>query len=240
MEANVKIAASCSIRYYVAALITFFVYLSLTVVAAGTFTEIEGYTAYNAETGDMLYNYYHSQGEDTQKAQYEAEGIEVSTMSIRSEVSGAAKVFTDGLGQLIGGAVAIAFIYSAMHKLGDSDANMVAFGHKPQDKIRGFKIGLLMVVPSFVAWLIVVIAKLGVINGKWYSLFRFMSYQSFTLINAIFGQSTTSTDALKWQQVFLGLVILLIPPIIAQICYILGYKRIGFSRNLLYKKDRSK
>ena len=240
METNLKIAVSCSIRYYVAALITFFVYLSLTVVAAGAFTEVEGYMAYNTETGEMLYNYYYSEGEDTKKAQYEAQGIEVSTMSLRSEVTGGAKIFTDTLGQLIGGVVTIGFIYSSLYKLGDSDANADAFGHRALDKIRGLKIGLMMVVPSVVAWLILVVAKAGVISGKWYSLFRFMSYQSFTLINAIFGQATASADAISWPQLYLGLIIVAIPPVIAQICYMLGYKRISFSNKLLYKKDRSK
>ncbi len=240
METNVKLAISGSIRYYIAALITFFVYTSLIVVGTGAFTTVVGYMAYNTQTGEMLYNYYYSEGEDIKKAEYEAQGIEVSTMSLRSELSGGAKVFTDVLGQVIGGVVTVAFINSLLYKTGDRDANLVAFGHKQQDKIRGLKIGLLMIIPSFAAWLIAVVAKLGVIGSNWYSLFRFMSYQTFMLVNAIFGYKTASTDGISWVQLFLGLTIIVIPPIIAQISYTLGYKRIALPSNLFYKKDRNK
>lgn len=238
MESNVKIAASISIRYYVAALITFFVYLSLTVVATGAFTEVNGYTAYSEENNEVLYHYYYADGEDTKLAEYEAQGIKVSTVPLRSEVSGGAKIFTDLTGQLIGGLVLIGFIYSALYKLGDGDANLAQFNHKKLDKLRGFKIGLLAVVPSFAAWLIAVIAKAGVISGSWYSLFRFMSYQTFALVNAIFGQSTSTTDVISWGKLLLGLTVLAVPPIIAQICYMLGYKRINLTSMLFVKKDR--
>lgn len=238
MESNIKIAASNSIRYYVAALITFFVYLSLTVVATGAFTEVNGYTAYNAEKNEVLYHYYYADGEDTKRAEYEAQGIEVSTVPLRSEVSGGAKIFTDLTGQVIGGLVMIGFIYSSLYKLGDSDANLAQFNHKVLDKLRGLKIGLLMVVPSFVAWIIAVIAKVGLISGSWYSLFRFMSYQTFTLINVIFGQQSSTTDVITWAQLFLGLTVLAVPPIIAEICYIMGYKRVNLTSKLFVKKDR--
>lgn len=238
MESNYKIATSISIRYYVAALITFFVYLSVSVVATGAFTKVNGYTAYNTDSGELLYHYYYSEGEDNKLAEFEAQGIKVSTVPLRSEVSGGAKIFTDVTGQAIGGLVLIGFIYSAVYKLGDSDANLAQFNHKELDKLRGLKIGFLAVIPSFVAWLVAAIAKLGVISGSWYALFRFMSYQTFTLINAIFGQKTSTTDIISWGQLLIGLTVLLIPPIISQICYMMGYKRINLTSKLFVKKDR--
>ncbi len=240
MDSNIKIAASNSIRYYISAIITFFVYLSLTVVATGAFTTVVGYTAYSADKNEVLYHYYYTDGEDTKRVEFEAEGIEVSTVPLRSEVSGGGKIFTDVTGQLIGGLVTIAFIYSSLYKLGDSDANLVNFNHKEPDKIRGLKIGLLAVVPSFIAWLVAVVAKFGVISGTWYSLFRFMSYQTFMLINAVFGQKTNSTDGISWLQLFLGLTVLVFPPVIAQISYTLGFKRINLFSKFIYKRDLKK
>ncbi len=238
MESNIKIATSVSIRYYVTALITFFVYLSLTVVATGAFTEVNGYTAYNEENNQALYHYYYADGEDTKLAEYEKQGIKVSTVPLRSAVSGGGKIFTDLTGQAIGGLILIGFIYSILYKLGDGDANLAQFNHKKLDKFRGLKIGTLAVVPSFIAWLVAVIAKAGVISGSWYSLFRFMSYQTFALVNVIFGQSTSTTDNISWAQLFLGLTVLIVPPVIAQISYMMGYKRINLSLMLFFKKDR--
>ncbi len=240
MRANIKIAASNSIRYYISAIITFFVYLSLTVVATGAFTSVVGYTAYSEENNEVLYHYYYSDGEDVRRTELEAEGIKISTVPLRSEVNGGGKIFTDVTGQVIGGLVTIAFIYSSLYKLGDSDANLVNFNHIAPDKIRGLKIGFLMVIPSFVAWLVAVIAKLGVISGSWYSLFRFMSYQTFTLINAIFGQKTSTTDNISWVQLLLGLTVLVFPPIISYISYNLGFKRIKLFEKFIYKRELKK
>lgn len=236
MESNYKIATSISIRYYVAALITFFVYLSVNVVAVGAFTTINGYMAVNAETNEHLYDYYYSEGEDTKRTEYEAQGIEVETVPLRSEVSGGGKIFTDVTGQTIGGIVLIGFIYSVVYKLGDGDANLAHFNHIKLDKLRGLKIGLFAMLPSFIAWLMAVIAKLGAIPGTWYSLFKFMSYQSFTLINVIFGKATTSTDTISWMQLVLGLTVMIIPPILSQICYMMGYKRINLTSKMFVKK----
>lgn len=236
MSSNIKIATSVSIRYYITALITFFVYLSVNVVAVGAFTTVNGYMAVNAETNERLYDYYYSEGEDTKLAEYEAQGIEITTVPLRSSVSGGAKIFTDVSGQAIGGLILIGFIYSALYKLGDGDANLAQYDHITLDKLRGLKIGLLAMFPSFIAWLVAVVAKFGIIPGTWYSLFKFMSYQTFVLINEIFGKETTSTDAISWIQLVLGLTVLIIPPVISQICYMMGYKRINLTSKLFVKK----
>lgn len=237
MGSIVKKAASCSIRYYISALITFFVYLSLTIFATGFFTEVNGYTAYDAENNEVLYHYYYEQGEDTLLAEYQAKGIEVSTVALRSTLQGGGKLFADFTSQLIGGLITVAFIYTALWKLGSSDANLVTYNHAEHDSIKGLKIGALAVVPSFVSWLVVVLAKEGIIPGGWFTLYRFMNYQVFTLVNAIFGQNVKTTDLIAWPQIFAGLSVLVFVPIIAQISYTLGYKHISLGESLIYKKN---
>ena len=237
MGAIIKKAASCSIRYYICAIITFFVYFSLTVVATGFFTEVNGYTAYDAEKNEVLYHYYYEQGEDTLLAEYQAKGIEVSTVALRSTLQGGGKVFVDATGQLIGGLITGAFIYTSLWKLGDGDANLVAFGNAKHDSIKGLKIGALAVVPSFISWIIVVLAKTGAVPGGWFALYRFMNYQLFTLVNAIFGQSVNTTDMISWPQIFAGLSVLVFVPLVAQISYMLGFKRISLGESLIYKKN---
>lgn len=237
MKKDSKVAISCSIRYYISSIITFFIYFSITVIATGAFTSVTGYTAYSAETNEVLYHYYYEQGEDTQKAQFEAQGIEVSTVALRSTLDGTAKTVTDVIAQIAGGLITLGFVHNSLWNLGAGDNNLVNFGHRTYDRLRGAKIGLIAAVPGFVAWLITVVAKLGLIGGKWFVLFRFLNYQAFLPFNAIFGQSTASTDMLSWGQIFGGLIIVLILPIISAIFYILGYKKFSFNK-FVYKKER--
>lgn len=232
-----SVAINCSIRYYISSIITFFIYFSVTVIATGAFTNVTGYTAYSAENNEVLYHYYYEQGEDTQKAQFEAQGIEVSTVALRSTLEGTAKMVTDVIAQIAGGLITLGFVHNSLWNLGAGDNNLVNFGHMVYDRFRGAKIGLLASLPGFVVWLVTVIAKLGLLGGKWFVLFRAFNYQTFLPFNAIFGQSTVSTDLLSWGQIFGGLIIIFILPIISEIFYILGYKKFTFN-NLIYKKER--
>ncbi len=238
---NLKLAVSCGIRYILSAVITFFVYLSVTVVAIGFFTNNIGYTAYqvNETTNESkeLYRYYYADGEDTKLSEYQEQGISVTTVAIRSQLSGNPKLFTDILAQTIGAVVTVAFIGSVLRKVGDADANLVSLGHKKYDKFRGFKIGLVAAIPYAVAYLVAWMAKLRIVPGSWYALFRFMNYQVFMFINAVFGQSTSTAVDLSVLQMVLGSLTVIIIPVIAHIVYILGYKRISFGDRIMYKNN---
>ncbi len=243
MKKNSNIAVGLSIRYYVSAIITFFIYFSVTVIATGIFTTNIGYTAYSAsennDTGknELLYHYYYEEGEDTKKAEFEAKGIEVSTVPLRSTLSGTPKAVTDIVSQIAGALITFGFIHNALWNLGAGDSNLINFGHMEFDRLRGAKIGLMAAIPGFVAWLVAVVAKSGLIGGKWFGLFRFLNYQAFLPFNTIFGQSTATTDLVSWTQIFLGVLLLLILPVFAEIFYILGFKKISFTK-IIYKKDK--
>lgn len=237
---NIKPAVSVAIRYIIVALITFFVYLSVTVVITGIFTENIGYTVFSTENGQSteLYRYYFSQGEDIKFAEYQAQGLELTKITERSVLSGTPKFFNDAITQIIGAIMIFAFIHSVVWKLGDREANLACAGIKPIDKLRGLKIGILADIPFIIAYLILIIAKTGLISGNWYALFRFINFQVFTIINLIFGQATSSALAASALSVGFGAVTLLILPLVCHICYVLGYKRIVLSDRIIYKKNK--
>ena len=237
MESNSTYAVKLGIRYLITAVIAFFAYLSLVVIMTGMFTKVIGYTAYNAESNEVLYHYYESEGEDTKKAEYEAQGIEVSTVALRSTLSGKPQFFADFIGQLISALIILAFAHGILWKLGDSDANLVAFDHISEDKWRGFKIGAMASLPGAAAFVIAVIAKLGLLPASFIAVYRFVNYQFFTLGNLFFTRLLTDYSLVSWPMLLGSASIMLILPLISGVMYILGYRHFTLS-NLIYKKKK--
>lgn len=240
MESNGKYAVSCGIRYYISAIIAFFVYLSLVVVMTGAFTKVVGYTAYSADNNEVLYHYYYEDGEDTQKDEYAKQGIEVSTVALRSTLSGKPKFFAVAIAQCVAAAITLAFIHNSMWKLGNTDANLVNFSHISEDRLRGVKIGAMASLPGVIAYLLAVLAKFKVIPYSFIAVYRFLNYQFFALGNVFFGSSLTDYSNIGWGKLAGSACMLLILPLCAGIFYILGYKNISISENLIYKKDLKK
>ena len=237
-NSNIKIAVSSAIRYIITALLTFFIYLSVTVVMVGLFTDNVGYTVYSIKDGKTteLYRYYFSEGEDTKYAEYEQQGLELQKVETREALSGIPKKVCDTVTQISGFIILFGFINASLSKLGDADRNLVLTGNKAEDKLRGLKIGLIANLPIYLSYIIFLIAKTGAISGNWYAVFRFLNFPQFTLINALYGQTTSTAAAISWSSVALGTLTFVVIPLLSYISYTLGYKRINISEKIIYKK----
>lgn len=235
---NIKVAVSCAIRYIITALLTFFIYLSVTVVMVGLFTENIGYTVYSIDNGKTTeqYRYFYADGEDTRYAELEAQGLELQKVETREALSGRPKVVCDAITQTLGAFILFGFIYSHLWKLGDSDRNLVTTGNGEEDKLRGLKIGLIANAPIYLTYLIFLIAKAGILAGEWYAAFRFLNFPQFSVINALYGQATASAADISWTNTLLGAVTFIAIPLFASVAYNLGYKRVSITEKLVYKK----
>lgn len=235
---NTKVAVSCAIRYIITALLTFFIYLSVTVVMVGLFTQNIGYTVYSIEDGKTTeeYRYFYADGEDTKYAELEAKGLELQKVETRAALQGKPKIVCDAVTQTLGAVILFAFLYKHLWRLGDSDRNLVTTGNGVEDKLRGLKIGLIANTPIYLSYVIFLIAKSGILAGEWYAVFRFLNFPQFSIINALYGQATSTAAAISWASALLGAVTFIAIPLFTTIAYILGYKRINIGERLVYKK----
>ncbi len=237
---NGKLAAGISVRYHISALIAFFVYLSVVVIFTGAFTKVVGYTAYNAESNEVLYHYYYEDGEDAKKSEYEKQGIDVSIVALRSALSGKPKFFAVLIGQSIAGLITLAFIHNSMYKKGMGDTNLASFGHIKEDMLYGFKIGAIATIPSAVAFIAAILAKLSVLPPSVIAIYRFLNYQAFALGNLFFGTSLIDYSSVSWSNLLGSASLMLVLPITAGVFYILGYKNVNIFESLIYQKKVTK
>lgn len=237
-NSNLKVALSCSLRYIITALLTFFIYLSVTVIMVGLFTSNIGYTVFSVEDGKSteLYRYYYSEGEDTKYAQYEAQGLQLQKVETRMGLEGKPKVACDTITQILGAVILFGFISNTLKKLGDSDRNLVLTGNMTEDKLRGLKIGIIANAPIYLSYAIFLLAKANILSGNWYALFRFLNFPQFIIINSLYGQATSSAVGIPWSNVALGALTFIVLPLFSYIAYTLGYKRISIGEKIIYKK----
>lgn len=232
-----------------AAVISFFLCVSVNVICSAIFTTETGYMAYvyeNENDSEAIaeYEYFYTDsdgdgkddGVDTQKQDYEAKGYTVTTVKQRSSLGGVGKVVFLGVTQVLSLMMVIAFASSSVYKQGFKDSNLVKTGHRKKDVLKGFKIGLISNIPFFALFVLAVVMACGVapaFRTVWYA---FLNSHYYSLIIWIVGKSESLSQLGLLQ--YIGLLLLQFAvPIISGISYILGFKEINLAEKIMYKKE---
>ncbi len=220
----------------------FFLVISLSVLSTAAFTEKIGYKAYGVLEGSQdsveLYTYYYQDGEDTEKEKYEEQGYTISTVTMRSEVSKTGNTVFYAVSQLMNLILLCGMLYSSLWQLGTMDSNLVHFKHKAEDKLKGFKIGLIAIIPSVLILLVLTATKsTAVISAMPVALLNFAYSVTFSINNLICGSAETIGDLKIWQ-LLIYIVLQFIVPAITYTAYILGYKNFSISEKFIYKKNK--
>lgn len=124
------------------------------------------------------------------------------------------------------------FIYPNLWSQGDWDRNAVNFGRRAEDKLRGFKLGLLVAVPGILFYVVFAV-------GHWYGLNLFSAYNiGNMLFHGFFALVTGFAEGMNGitgGELALMALHLLFIPAICGVSYLLGYKQIFVSEKLIYK-----
>lgn len=224
-----------------AAVISFFLCISLNVICTALFTEFTGYKGYvyESETSDKLiaeYEYSYSDGEDTKKAEYEKQGYSVTTVKLRSSLTGSGKAVFLASTQILSMIMVVAFASNSAYKQGFKDANLSKIGYIKHDMLKGLKIGLVGNIPFFVVFALLLAMALGLapnFRTVWYA---FLNGHFYSLIMVITGGAQTVSQINVVQYVLL-LLLQLIVPVVSTAAYILGIKEINLSEKIVYKKE---
>lgn len=241
-----KIGAKLSGGIIMAAVLSFFLCISINVICTGIFTRYIGYNAYvYTEEGDEpidQYQYLYTdtdgdgkdEGSDKKKAEYEEQGYVVTTYKVRSILEGAGKATFLGITQALSIILLVAFSSGSVYKHGFKDANLVKTGHLKKDTTRGFKIGAVANIPFFMLFVLMVFLTVLTPNFRtvWYA---FLNSQFYPVILWIAGESDVISKLSVLQFVWLFALQLAVP-VFSGVAYILGYKEINLTDKLVYKK----
>lgn len=230
-----------------AAVIGFFLCISIGVICSAIFTKNIGYDAYvyTQDGTDPIAKYQYlytdtdgdgkDDGTDTQKAEYEKQGYVVTTYQTRSILEGSNKAVFLGLTQVLNFILVISFASSSVYKQGFKDANLVRTGHKKLDNLRGFKLGAVANIPFFALFVLMIVLTITTPNFRtiWYA---YLNSHFYSIILWISGSADVISKFSILQFVLLFLVQLIVP-VISGVAYILGFKEINLTDKLVYKKE---
>lgn len=240
MKEYSKLGFKVFLRNLGATIMCFFLVISLNVITVGTMSETLGYKAYGTmkDTGksEILYDYYYADGEDTERAKYEEMGYEISESKIIRVTKGG-NIFFLITTQFFCLMLTSAFLYSLLWKEGLKDNNLVRFGHKKADKLKGFKVGLIAAIPHFVFAIALFVMKYLTKTDLSISLIEFLNSPIYSFVRLVLGgESLLDVSLISLiGYTLLGLII----PIVCAICYFIGYKDIYLGDKILYKKKKS-
>ena len=213
--------------------------LSISIITSNAFSEDIGYMVYGVAEGEEepkhLYNYYFENGEDTQKAKFEAEGYtELSEHPITASTKTGDIIFLAVSALFCFGTLA-AILYPAVWKTGSKDRNLVHFGHISEDKFKGLKIGVIAVIPAFLLFAFFIATK-GNIAANFPAVWlKFLNANAYSLIDLLQNKVILLKDIPALNLVLMALTQITVP-IICYLAYFLGYKEISLADKLIYKK----
>ncbi len=152
---------------------------------------------------------------------YTVEGVAYVIMMLISEIC--------VLGTLV------LFINGKVYYIGDSDANKVNFGRIEYDKFKGLKMGIAPAIFALISYIVLILGKIGVLGETALVIFRFANYHLVGYNDLVIGNTSKLAD-LSWLSVAAAFLNVIIVPIIAHVCYTLGYKRINLFEKVVFKK----
>ena len=254
---NVKLAVQIFLRTVLAAILSFFLYFSITAIVNGVTTHAVGYRIYEYDENNqpVLVAEGSLEEESPEESSSETPASESSGTAateatkrlyretVRSEVPAGAAVFRDVLSQVLMLLILAAFPYGILWGQGDRDRNSVQFGHMQEDKRRGLKVGLLAAIPSVAVYLFLLLSRLGLFWDKYIQLFQILNASFAPAVNAVMGaqgHAILVTADVGWGWILLLAFTVVVLPLVCWGSYALGYRQYSISEHLIYHTKQKK
>lgn len=240
MKDNIKHAGSLFLRIVIVNFLCAVVVLSISgIIAPNLFGEPQGYIVVGVKDGkdEYLYEHYFADGEDTKKAEYEKQGYEIVEKNMPKELDKKGNIITYIVAQFLCLMLLGSFVYGRLWDLGSGDSNLVSFNHKTENKLRGFIIGGLTVIPAVLLLLFMLITKNSICSDVPLAIYKFLNSSIFGFLELASGTTSTfgNLPIIRGIAMFVPQITV---PVLAGVSYILGYKHISIGELLVYKKDK--
>lgn len=139
--------------------------------------------------------------------------------------------FLKVVAQIISITMFVGIIYATAWNEGDKDKNLVGFGRIKEDKLKGVKLGLVVMIPYMLSGILLLLGLLGVTTDL-QAIYRIIHFQILVILNELMDAAKSS-----WNGLIFGTLYYLIVPIASGVGYYLGYKRIAVLNKIMYGKQ---
>lgn len=130
-------------------------------------------------------------------------------------------------------------VYRDAWAWGDRDRNAVQYGHIEKDLWRGFKIGCIAAIPSFLSFVFLIADKLFSLWEAYATVYRLLQVAFYPVIVWTLGRTVdTVSAALSWGGIAVSFVTVVALPVFAGVAYTLGYHQFSVGEHLVYKRKK--
>ncbi len=238
------------LRAAIAAALCMIVYLSFGFIFTAVATKQVGYTVFHKEADGTLTNMgdYYFDEMDTLEEEAAASTTETGTgttaaesmyyrQAIRSEMPGFVKGLSFVLSEICMLGMYISMLYVSAWEQGRKNAqNETENGGF--DKQFGLRAGVFATLPLCIAWVALILSKLGWFNAEFAGTFKLLMAPWFPVVTAM--MPSAASAAMAWWVPFALLPLMALKPLTTHVAYILGAKDIVLRDKILYKGKKKK
>lgn len=233
-----KLGAKLFLKYALCVLMSFFIFMSCLFIFTTAFSVETGYHVYsvNSETGKAethLYTYNKADGEDLKYKDYEAQGYKLTKIKTR-ELSEKHKNVAFVVSLLFTIPLTVGVLYATSYNMGGKDISRVHSGFMAEDKLKGLKVGIIAAMPLIFLYALLLLGKFSIIKPNSLAFYCIANSHLYGIIQFIYKGASLATE-LGFLQLLLLFIPVLFIPAVAWLGYLLGYKEISITQNLVYK-----
>ena len=136
-------------------------------------------------------------------------------------------------------AIFLVLPYIRMYDYGSNDVNRINYGHIKRDELKGFKIGLIVMIPYAIFATFLLFSHLGVVAPSYFSVYRIVNSPFFCLSQTLLPPTLTATEQSLFS-VILSMITVFCEPIVYGLGYRFGLARIAFTTETGIYKGKKK
>ena len=226
-------------RYAICQVFCFFIVFSFVATFTMIGVQMVGYNAYVISEDEVVdeYVHYYSDGEDTKKAEFEANGYTVKTQEVAGKLEGSPFVVSVVLSQISCLVFFFIFVPYRVYKLGNEDASLVERGVICEDRLYGLKSTALVSTVILASYVMLVLSKLGILNFG-LSVYKISNYYLYGYIELIFGDASSALQ-IGTAGIILACLAVIIVPVSCTVAYNVGLKNVNlYDKIVLKNTDR--
>lgn len=260
---NPKTTAGVAVKIFLysalAAVLCFFLHMSLTMALSAVGTQIIGKSVsgvledgrtivcdtYNATEEKEAYTEVYILDGETKipLAEEQLDDYPITqsfTVNIRSDVDPLMLSIKNAVAQGLMLILFLAFPYSTLWYVGDHDRNQVQFGHMAENRWRGVAVGALASIPAVVMWLVLLIGKVGGQFPGFAVWYRWFNWCFLPYVESVIPSTVSNPADVSWLGIAATIPVLLALPVVCGIGYLLGYKEFSVRDRLVYSATGKK
>lgn len=238
---SLSVGGKVFVRLLLAIVMCAILYISLSVISTGLLSDNVGYRVYEQaenEEVEMIEEHYYTAEEEVLTAD-DLELKENQLFTAIRVVPEKTEKTVDVIAQILMLFLLSVFPYNVLWQFGSRDDVNVRYRGQKEDRLRGFKIGLVGIAPFALLWLLLFLSKFGLFPAGFIQIYRLFAFPFLPYVNWLFAGATEIAAIEVWRLLLL-IPTLLVVPIVCAVAYRLGGSQFSLMEFITFAKKETK